>query len=250
MIAVTGDVHGCYGTLKETVSIVSKKYNISEWYFLGDVVDKGTRSLEAVRLLIDIKAVLLHGNHEEMMLSYLRGDGRYSKDTWFKKAGGDATVASFSKGEADYNSSVKEVRKYFEPYMDFFESSLIYKELDIGGRKFLLSHAGPSDRLLPPDKQILASNEGDMRTHPAFLWTREEIYNTCGYLDYIIIFGHTPVFMQKVTNTPDIPYFINNIKGELKGVALDTGCVYGHTLSTMIIDDSGEIKTLSVRCRD
>ena len=42
MVAVIGDIHGCFKTLKKLVEEVRKKYPEIPLYCVGDLVDRGT----------------------------------------------------------------------------------------------------------------------------------------------------------------------------------------------------------------
>ncbi len=48
MIAVIGDVHGCYYTLKQLVDKIRKKYPAISIYCVGDLVDRGNYSFEVI----------------------------------------------------------------------------------------------------------------------------------------------------------------------------------------------------------
>ena len=48
MVAVIGDVHGCYYTLKQLVEKIKAKYPDISIYCVGDLVDRGNFSCEVI----------------------------------------------------------------------------------------------------------------------------------------------------------------------------------------------------------
>ena len=66
MIAIIGDIHGCYFTLKELYEKIIEHTN--EIYSVGDLIDRGNFSRQVIQFCInnDIKPVL--GNHDDMLL--------------------------------------------------------------------------------------------------------------------------------------------------------------------------------------
>lgn len=256
MIAVTGDIHGCVRTLEASVRKITKRHKISRWYFLGDIIDRGPYSRETVEYLInldkDIPVRLLLGNHEDLMLSYLYDDKRYPLSLWPQNGGGIA-IKSYTRGrysKSDAKRHHEAIYKYFEPHLPFYQSYLLYEELELGRHKYLLSHAGIYNHMYAPDEQDLSYPEPVRQQHPGYIWDKRAVYNTKGYRDYILLFGHTPICKTNLSKTPKKPYLIYNDEKKLKGVDLDTGCVYGYTLSTALLADDGSLTTISIECKD
>lgn len=103
MIYAIGDIHGCYDPLMELLDHIAfhaagRPYR---GIFLGDYVDRGPKSREAVRqvraLVASGRWTALKGNHEEMMTAGL-SDPR-ERDFWLEY-GGDETLASYAGHEA------------------------------------------------------------------------------------------------------------------------------------------------------
>ena len=53
MIAVIGDIHGCYLTLVELYEQILKKYPDIKVYSVGDLVDRGNKSFEVMEFIIE-----------------------------------------------------------------------------------------------------------------------------------------------------------------------------------------------------
>jgi serine/threonine protein phosphatase 1 len=251
MLGVIGDVHGCVRTLDSLLDKLFSRYDIHRLIFLGDLVDRGPCSREVCSLIMELDSqfgvTCVKGNHEDVMLDYLRFSMKYHP-AQFLKMGGKETVSSFSAGRLDKELALgKDValasRKYFEPFMDFFDSFVIYDAMEYGDRKYHFSHAGIDD-----------GNESffDYTLFPEmrFYWTRNTEMRKTPYFGYALVHGHTPVVKVDVQANPNKPYLNYNKKKELCSVNLDTGCVYGYYLSAMVIDDGGGFEFQSSKFRE
>lgn len=98
-LAVIGDVHGCADLLDRLLDTIAE-HQPSQLVFVGDLVDRGEDSavvLERVQgLQRDAGAVVLQGNHEEMLLDFL--DDPVSSARRWLRFGGLQTLASFRIG--------------------------------------------------------------------------------------------------------------------------------------------------------
>jgi serine/threonine protein phosphatase 1 len=249
MIAITGDIHGCINTLLLTANNLLREHKISTWYFLGDIVDRGRGSKEVTDLIISLSkrlpVKLLLGNHEDMMLSFLYKDNRYAPNLWFAN-GGDITLESFTGFlGSDYYEEA------FIDYLPFFNKTSLYHEVPAGDKVFLLTHSGIYNVNLPIDRQNTAYPMHEQSRYAPFIWERRASFLNKKYNGYIQVFGHTPIKSLGLNIPPNVPYQIHDESGELIAVALDTGCVYGYSLSTMLIDEkSGDFDFYILPCLD
>ncbi len=93
-LAVIGDVHGCADLLDTLLDVLKHEAPWARPVFVGDLIDRGPdsrRVLERLRLLP--AAVVLLGNHEEMMLDFL--DAPLERGALWLRHGGIETLASF-----------------------------------------------------------------------------------------------------------------------------------------------------------
>ena len=72
MVAVIGDVHGCFYTLKQLVDKVRNKYSSIEIFCVGDLVDRGNHSFEVIEYIIAENIKFTLGNHDYMFYSNMR----------------------------------------------------------------------------------------------------------------------------------------------------------------------------------
>lgn len=97
---IIGDVHGSYKTL---LALIAKLPPGIPLTFVGDLIDRGSRSREVVKYVIENGHDCVMGNHEQMMIEYIDGTLEY-KGSWenpFTQNGGDNTLFSYEKFPED-----------------------------------------------------------------------------------------------------------------------------------------------------
>ena len=78
-VVIVGDVHGCLDELKLLLEKTSYDARDTTLIFVGDLVNKGPFSLETLRLVRQLSAHCVRGNHDDACLSQLlryRADGQ------------------------------------------------------------------------------------------------------------------------------------------------------------------------------
>ncbi|MGA1862713.1 metallophosphoesterase [Deferribacter thermophilus] len=254
MFAVIGDVHGCVRTLDRLLNSLIKNYSIDQYIFVGDLIDRGNFSKDVLNLVKEFssayKTTFLLGNHEDMMIDYFEETGRYNEYDWFYN-GGKATLRSFD--EDLYNQHLRgvEVRdkfvKKYKEYLEFiksFEKFMIIK----GVENYFISHAGCLNAEIIPKLHLDIVTDKEKEILFPYIWTREIDFYDKKIENYIIIHGHTPVMKIEKGYRP----FVNkNNLGEIISINIDTGCVYGYYLSSVIVDDkTGEFDFEVIDCID
>jgi serine/threonine protein phosphatase 1 len=211
LILVIGDIHGCYFTLK-TLCREFKNF-AGAIYSTGDLIDRGKHSKMVVDFCIEKKIKPVRGNHEDMMLRAIMFPGygiNYSFETtydlWMSNGGGK-TMMSYIRSKREVQ--LKKFKKVLEEtgHLEFFLALPLIYEFD----SVILSHAGI----------VEGKKENNV------LWNREPPSK----LDKFQITGHNPS--------------VNIIHKENHYVDVDTGCVYGFSLSAVIVDTSdGKVKNI------
>ena len=250
MYLIVGDIHGCARTLNKLLDEAFKRYPIGEVFILGDLIDRGRYSREVLELLNGLKSkiptTIFLGNHEDMFLDFVLDTKRYETNLWFYN-GGEATVESFDgdvilKGDGYIRDFSRE--NIWGKFSSIFDSLEIFKELSLGGRKYLLSHAGGFYGDKTPEEFYRTLELREKKLLFPFIWDRKADFRTERYQDFTIIHGHTPT--KKISHhDPDTPYVNKNIS-----INIDTGCVYGYALSSVLISHEGDFEFLSVKCVD
>lgn len=253
MIAAIGDIHGCIKSVDTLVNNIIKKYDVSHFIILGDFVDRGLHSLEVTKFLIDLssnyKVDLLRGNHEDMLIDFIKNENRYSDYKWQERVGFSA-IKSFSQGVITDSVDISrdDVVSYFTPYISFIEQTSDYIEKNIGSKNFFFSHAGVAFNGVPPKNQYDYCKTKEKNIHHPFSWSREIMNFNKPYFNYIVVHGHIPLYNKK--GGSKIPLVRKSNNGKIININLDTGCVYGGNLSGMIIDYFGNYFFEYVVCMD
>ncbi len=196
-----GDIHGCADELDTMLKTIRPAPG-DAIVFIGDYVDRGPSPHDVVEQLVELshsgcETVFLKGNHEDMMLSFLGLEGNYGES--FLLNGGLATLDSYGIDEADFAHATEQMPR---SHLDFLGSlAVCYLR-----PPYLFAHAG-----VMPARQLEEQRVEDL------LWIRQEFIASSHELNYIVVFGHTPMRELLV----DLPYKIG----------IDTGLVYGGKLS-------------------
>jgi serine/threonine protein phosphatase 1 len=199
-----GDIHGCLKQLQQLIELceMDAASHKSTFVFLGDYIDRGPDSRGVIDFLIDLqkwspdKIICLRGNHEDLLLSAL--DGEDAELNWLAN-GADATLHSYRASRAvDLPAS----------HVDWVRSLPLFHD---DGQRFFV-HAG-----VHPDRLLDQQRSRDL------LWIREPFLSSDKDYGRLVVHGHTPI----KSGTPELrPNRLN----------LDTGAVYGRSLTAAIFD--------------
>ena len=199
-IFAIGDIHGCLEKLQALITNIGADPQNDTLIFIGDYIDRGNSSREVVDYVIRLKReykkiVCLLGNHELMLIHYLKG---VDEDMYLVN-GGIATLHSY--GISRTEEPEKRKAKISREHWQFFESLLPYYETG----DYIFVHAGMKPRL-PLHEQTMHE----------LLWVRHEFIETEDDFGKMVIFGHTPL---------SYPLIMPN------KIGIDTGAVYGGKLT-------------------
>jgi len=231
-IYAIGDIHGCLSDLTSLHKKIftSDKFKIKEdlLIYLGDYIDRGLKSKQAIDQIIKlknskIKTKHLMGNHEELMIDFLINKKNNIKN-WLD-FGADQTFKSYDIEIVEFikdgfeDSVIDRLRnvlleKMNNDHIDFFNNL----ELTHSTEKYLFVHAG-----IDPDKNLTEQTKKD------YLWSRSNGFFDKNFkAEKIIVHGHTPE-----ENVISNPYRIN----------IDTGCYFSGKLSSVCLSDVNNSRT-------
>lgn len=203
---IIGDIHGC---LKELNALLCRIPEDAPLIFLGDYIDRGPDSKGVVDRVLKEKhrSVYLMGNHEEMLRNHFKS--QQTRTGWlYEINGGRKTLESYGL------PATAGPEKLPPDHYDFFfkKLKLIYE-----GDDFIAVHAG---------LRVTKGSDQSKQKKRDMLWIREEwLFKQNQWKGKYVYFGHTP------TNYL-IPGHDRPIIGK-KACALDTGCVYGGSLTAI-----------------
>ena len=221
LIYAIGDVHGRHDLLARLLDRIIKDAQANEAtpkiIFMGDYIDRGENSRETVDLLIevaersDIETVFLMGNHEQMLLRFLRNPASGSR--WLEY-GGLQTLMSYGvagAGNLRIEGEAARLRgaliEALGPHLDFIEGLRISHH---AGNLFF-AHAG-ADPALPTDEQDVAT----------LLWGCKNFRTTDRDDGVWVVHGH---------------FVVDRAAAERGRIAVDTGAYYSGRLTAARIAD-------------
>ncbi len=227
MIAVIGDIHGCYNTLKELYSLIKIKYPDIEVYSVGDLVDRGNFSCEVIHFCSSNNIKVCLGNHDYMFLQYFREPFSLMARAWVYN-GHIATLNSYKNNP-----------KSLEPHLEYVEQlKLFYNTKDA-----FVCHAGISkvykryfkeykldgshDNLI---EKVLSQ---DLESDDSVIWVRDGLIN----IGKIQIIGHTRKFEIMHDKNANVVY-------------IDTGCAYGNKLTSVIVNENEIVDKIQIQVFD
>ncbi len=226
---IIGDVHGCCGELEELLGKLG--YEIAEKregqlldggpvfrhpqgrkpVFLGDLVDRGPRALDTIRLASNMvrvgAAICLPGNHDMRLVRLLRGT---EMELTF---GLDKTVDELQRLPDN-------VREEFSRQAADFLGSLVSHAVLYDG-KLVVAHAGMKEQMQGRDstsvREFALAGETTGETDEFGLPIRYDWAARYGGRA-TVVYGHTSVFVAE---------WVNNT------LNIDTGCVFGRKLTAL-----------------
>jgi serine/threonine protein phosphatase 1 len=192
-LAFIGDIHGDSSRL----SALLAKIDTRRLVFLGDYVDHGPNSREAVEILMETTnrghpPVFLSGNHEIGLVAYLSGKLSFLEYAWM---GGLSTIRSYI-GKASHDVRSEFVEAMPRPHYEFLSNCKPFFETD----QFVASHAGVN----PASPESRELGEIVLGRHPS-------LFHDDLRLNKLVICGH---YLQSTLT----PFVGNGV------ICLNTGC--------------------------
>jgi protein phosphatase len=216
---IIGDIHGCYDELIQLLMMLGYEKTTGGFYkppegrkavFLGDLVDRGPKIPETVRLVMDMVnagfALCVPGNH----------DIKFMRSVWGKNVqithGLEDSLRQFEEYE-------KSNRAFSRVAAEFIDKLISHYVLDDG--KLVVAHAGMKE-------EMQGRGSGKVREFALFGETTGETDEYGLHVRYnwaaeyrgkaMVVYGHTPVAE---------PEWLNGT------INIDTGCVFGGKLTAL-----------------
>lgn len=211
MIAVIGDIHGCFNTLTALYKKIKSAVNNCDIYSVGDIIDRGNFSLEAFDFILENDIKFVKGNHEMMFYSAFRSPDNEFALAWDYN-GNEATMKAYLSNKESLETHLNAVGN--APFFFNIEEAFI-------------SHAGISKDLY---KDCLADSKFDFEClkkrvkndsfeQNGILWNRERLMD----IKKTQIIGHTRTGEVYCDNQANAYY-------------IDTGAYSGNKLSAVFFE--------------
>ncbi len=232
---VISDIHGQYDMFMELLDKIKLK-DTDTLYILGDILDRGPHPIKTLKKIMELpNAICLVGNHELMALECLEFLMKEITDisieelddkmldnlvTW-QYNGSKTTIDEFCKLDVEAKQDV----------IDFIKEFLVYEEVSVGDKEYILVHAGLGNYSTEKDIEDYSLHE--------LIWVRAD-YNVRYFEDAYVITGHTPTQTIEDNSHPGYIYRKNN------HIAIDCGACYpGGRLSALCLDTEEEYYSTS-----
>lgn len=208
---IISDIHGCLKTIKKLLTEIIPNQPNDIYYFLGDYINKGPKSLETINYLMNFNAqnncVFLKGNHDQLLLDIFNE----VKIDFIKVAQVESLYKSLN---------IRHPKEIPWEYVEFYSAMKCYVELE----NCILVHAGLNFDL-----------DNIFKDTQAMLNTKQSKYNDSKAKGKTVFHGHVPVPLSQL---------VFDLKNNTPVISIDTGCVYRmnpelNTLSAIDIDTSG-----------
>ena len=85
---IVGDIHGCFTRINEVLTILAFQPAIDRLFSVGDLVDRGPESREALSWLTQPWFHAVQGNHEDMAIRFGERDNRMDLKNYAANGGG------------------------------------------------------------------------------------------------------------------------------------------------------------------
>lgn len=192
---IIGDLHGCYDMLMEKMEEISFDPKKDRMFSVGDLIDRGPKNMECLRLMKEDWFHAIKGNHEDLMICALLDGNR--PDVW-----------TMNGGRWAYEPGVDQDELLDLAYMAADLPVAMTIETSFG--KIGVTHAEP-----PRDWHSIGNGMGRGPQYD-LIWSRRKIQKSRNEMvmvkniDYTV-HGHTPVYC---------PVTVGN------SVYIDTGAVF------------------------
>ncbi|MFA6036852.1 MAG: metallophosphoesterase [Legionellales bacterium] len=215
---IIGDVHGCFDELHALLILLGYKIEKNGFYcvthpmgrkviFVGDLVDRGPKIPEVLRLVMDMiashVAYCVRGNHDDKLRRALKGNKVKISH------GLEESLAQLATQPPVFKHEV----------LQFLENLVYYYIFDQG--KLVVAHAGIKEKDIGSDTLYIksfclygeTSNEIDAQGFPVrHPWMNDY------HGEALIVYGHTAILA---------PEWVNNT------ICIDSGCVFGGRLTAL-----------------
>ncbi len=223
-IILIGDIHGCYDELCDLLEEVDYQHGHDRLISLGDLVDRGPKSLDVIQLLHRLNAECVIGNHDERLVRYRRHQKKQKENPSYvipMKPPINPVFGELTEEDWQYLDSLPYYIRFLPDWVAIhagLEPGLSIERQDPGTLihcRYIRKSTGKAERSifsLTPETSCIWTE----------LWDGREN----------IVYGH----MVTPTRTPLI-----SVTKKWGGfcVGLDTGCCFGFSLTAMVMSEDG-----------
>lgn len=189
MIYVSSDWHG---TPVDKIQRLLQQVHFSaddDLFVLGDVIDRGEHGVELIKyMMYEPNITLIRGNHEQMLLDcefLFEEVTEESVDRFDIQKARALSLWQSNGGEPTITGLCREHHTMRTLILEYLQDTPLYDTVSVGGRDYLLVHAGIGQSANGTHKKLSECSDYD------FLWTRPYL-NTRYSTAFTTVLGHTP----------------------------------------------------------
>ena len=225
MTYAVANLHGCFNKFKKLLREIKFSDN-DVMYVIGDIVDCGEEPIELLCDLsmrynvipivgdCDLRALELLTELDKMLGGASPDPEAFAKMTEWLQDGGQKTIEGFKALDDDMKEGV----------LEYLADMSLYEEVESGGKKYLLVHAGIADY----------SADSDLEDYmPEDFITEALDPDRCYFEDATVIAGHIPTYEIEGAENGKI------YRGEYN-VLIDCGAAFGEPLGCLRLEDGKE----------
>lgn len=223
-LIIYGDIHGCLPEFKKLRDQINPQKNDIE-VCVGDIITKGTHSIETLRFIQENSILSVLGNHEDKIIRYLNHQESPKKNPIILDIDEQQIVDHLMPEDIEFLRSLPLFLRFdhIKVIHGGLQNSMFLESLSKRDQQKLLRL-----RYLNRDGHFVAHGE---ETEDSIFWA--DVYD--GNQGFVI-YGHQHFDEPKISK---------------HAIGIDTGCVYGNKLSAIVFEGTMELdyKIVSEKAR-
>lgn len=252
---IVGDIHGCYDSWIQLKNKIEKLDSNANFIFVGDVIDRGPKSLEMIRWCMDNitedgKYQMVIGNHEVEKISWWTQNIDFYK--YIEKVNNITNYDDIFYYSPSNSYDFDLLFKNFEhpglminEIIEWFQTLDYYKDIVVNNQRFLIAHANIPYSIINKNHGFSLKKDLTESDKDFIIWDRD-VGDFNKIPDTILINGHTPtISCYAFQNNEDYMKYSGRIFHTHNRYNVDCGLVFKSSykdanLAALRLDDFKE----------
>lgn len=214
---VIGDIHGCYKEWNKFRDKIEQQDNNATFILVGDIIDRGPDTLKMIQWGIDNitdngKYQMVIGNHEDEKIAWWKQNVAYTilENITAKSVDYNKVFENRSADRYCFDENFKHLENpgdIMQEVIKWFETLPYYKDITIGGQRFIIAHANIPYSIIDETTYSLKT-ELKNKDKEFIVWDRDISAFDKKIPNAILVNGHTPTITSLAFETNE--EYINN----------------------------------------